>query len=161
MTNSTLGENQQDPVALWYALYNLEVRHWHDVNHNQGATAHDLYTEDGLFSVGETRHEGREAIREFYAWRRTRGARVARHIVNNLSFSLDADGRTAWVTGTITLFAADGSPSLPSKAPTMVADLKNECRLGEDSQWRFKSHVLVPLFRGEGHLNSSATRPKP
>lgn len=151
----------QDRAALWHALYDLEVRHWHDVNLNQGSTTHELYTEDGLFCVGENRREGREAIREFYAWRRSRGARVARHIVNNLSFTLEPSGRTAWVTGVITLFAADGVPILEAKPPTMIADLKSECVLGDDSQWRYKSHVLVPLFRGEGHLNSSATRPRP
>ena len=145
-------------AALWYELYNLEVRHWHDVNHNQGQLAHELYTEDGVFSVGETRHEGRTAIQQFYAWRRTRGARLARHLVSNLNFTVDDTGKRAQVTGVITLFAADGKPILESKPPTMISDLVNECLLGEDLKWRFKSHILVPLFRGEGQLNSAAHR---
>ena len=158
MTLPPLGMTALHQAALWYELYNLEVRHWHDVNHNRGETAHELYTDDGLFSVGETRHEGRTAIQQFYAWRRTRGARLARHLVSNLNFTLDASGKTAWVTGVITLYAADGEPILESKSPTMIADLMNECHLGDDLQWRFKRHVLVPLFRGEGQLNSAANR---
>jgi hypothetical protein len=67
---------------------------------------------------------------------------------------VDPSGRVATVQGIVCLYGADGSPVFESRPPTMIADLRNECVLEDDGQWRFKSHVLVPLFRGEGRLDT-------
>ena len=152
MSASGNGDALLGEMMLWHVLHQLEVRHWHDVNINVGRTAHECYTEEGVFAVGETRHEGREKIREFYAWRAQRGARTARHLVSNFKVSAGPDGRIASATGVVSLYGADGAPILPSKPATMIADLRSECVLGEDGVWRFTLHELHPLFRGEGRL---------
>ena len=36
-------------LVLWHALYDLEVRYWHEVDGNGGANAHSFYTTDGVF----------------------------------------------------------------------------------------------------------------
>jgi hypothetical protein len=139
-------------MVLWHSLYRLEVQHWHDVNVNAGRAAHTFYVEHGVFVVGESRHEGREKIRQFYDWRARRGARTARHLVTNFQVKAGPDGRTASGTGVISLYAADGAPILLSKPATMIADLRAECELCDDGLWRYVSHMLHPLFRGEGRL---------
>jgi hypothetical protein len=139
-------------TSLWHELYLLEIRHWRDVNLNEARRAHEFYVEDGLFAVGDTRHQGREAIRNFYSWRRSRGARVSRHIVENFFVEEDSNDVSAVASGVICLFAADGVGVLESRPPTMIADLRSDCMRGSDGLWRYTSHVLKPIFRGEGRL---------
>lgn len=158
MNASTRDEALLSEMALWHVLHRLEVRHWYDVNVNQGRTAHQLYVPHGVFMVGETRHEGQEKIREFYAWRAQRGARVARHLVSNFQVTAAADGRRASATGVITLYGADGEPILPSMPPTMLADLRCEFEC-EGGEWCYVLHQLVPLFRGEGRLGGAEAKP--
>jgi SnoaL-like domain len=142
-------------LALWHQLYSMEIGHWRDVNFNGGLRAHEFYCENGTFCVGETRHEGRETIRRFYEWRRSRGARIARHVVENFAIESVANQDQAVGVGIILLFASDGAPVQESRPPTMLADLRSECRREADGRWRFVSHVLTPIFRGEGRLEKA------
>src|SRR5215471_14747956 len=59
----------QHDFDLWHALYRLEARYWHEVDCNGGHRAHEYYLPDGVMVVGHNRFQGREKIREFYAWR--------------------------------------------------------------------------------------------
>jgi hypothetical protein len=65
-------------LVLWHALYDLEVRYWHEVDGNGGTNAHSFYTADGVFAVGENEFRGRERIEQFYAWRGRRGMETVR-----------------------------------------------------------------------------------
>ena len=142
-------------IELWYELNQLAVRYWADVNRNGGQRAHEFYTEDGLFQVGDTRHSGRKTIQEFYGWRATRGARLSRHLLSNTVAEPGSTSDNAVLRGSVSLFAADGEPVLEAKPPTMIADFEAVCVRDSDHIWRFKSHVLTPLFRGEGRLNTA------
>jgi len=139
----------RDDAALWYRLYRLEARYWRDVDFNEGRNASDFYAADGLLAIGDNRFQGREKIREFYAWRCQRARTTTRHLVGNLD--VDAlDEHHARVTGVVSFHQADGRPPvLQSKPAVLVADLINECVLGDDEVWRFKSHVLRPVFLGD------------
>lgn len=141
-------------VELWFDLHQLAVQYWADVNQNFGKRAHEFYVEDGVFLIGENRHAGRKSIQNFYTWRETRGARVARHLLTNVRVESRTGNDEAALKGSICLFAADGVPVFESKPPTMVADFEAVCLRGTDQKWRFKSHVVTPLFRGEGRLKS-------
>ena len=66
----------------------LVVDYWFDVDFNWGRGAAAFYLDDGVFAIGELRMQGRDAIRDFYAWREGRGERTARHVVTN--FRLEA-----------------------------------------------------------------------
>src|SRR5271156_5185598 len=61
--------NTHDEHLLWHALHRLEVTYWYDVDFNEGRTAHEFFTPDGVKMVGHNRFEGREEIRGFYEWR--------------------------------------------------------------------------------------------
>jgi len=140
---------------LWHALYTLEVRYWYDVDFNDGRNAHLFYLTDCAFAVGENEFRGQDRIREFYAWRQARGTatvrsiRSTRHLVSNLL--VEASGpQEAKATGVISFYEAPGrAPVMESKPPILMADLESHCVLQDDQTWRFKSHVLRPVFMGD------------
>jgi hypothetical protein len=77
--------NTHDELLLWHALHRLEVTYWYDVDFNEGRTAHEFFTPDGVQIVGHNRFGGREGIRAFYEWRaRQNGAKAVRHLITNL-----------------------------------------------------------------------------
>lgn len=134
-------------AAVLQELTALEVDCWHDVDHNWGRTASDLYVPDGVFAIGDKVMAGREAIAGFYSWREGRGDRTARHVVTN--FHLNArNGNRATLQCIMQLYAADGKPVLESSPAIMIADVVAECEYGGDGRWRFVSHRLIPVFMG-------------
>jgi hypothetical protein len=137
---------------LWHALYNLEVRYWQDVDCNGGRHAHQFYLADGVMIVGHNRFEGRDKICEFYRWRERQATtsissvKTTRHLISNL-FVDSTDARHAKVLGIISIYGAIvRAPATQSKPPMLIADLVNECVLDDADGWRFKSHVLQPVF---------------
>ena len=141
-----------DEVDLWHALYDLEARYWHDVDCNNGRNAHEFYLPDGVLVVGHNRFQGRDKIREFYAWRERQAStaissvKTTRHLISNL-FVASSEGRRAKVLGIVSFYGAAVRPPAPqSKPPMLMADLINECVLGDDKRWQFQSHTLEPVF---------------
>lgn len=135
-----------DPMLL-QALTTLEVDYWHEVDHNWGRNAHEFYVDDGEFAIGTKAMRGKEAIAGFYRWREARGERTARHLVSNFRLSSAKSDRAVFEC-IMCLYAADGRPVLPSRPAIMIADVVNECELGQDGRWRFVSRRLVPVFEG-------------
>jgi hypothetical protein len=142
-------------VILWHALYSLEARYWYDVDYNDGSNAHTYYTPDGVFTVGDNTFRGRDQIQQFYAWRCQRGVatvrslRTTRHLISNLLVEPASPGE-ARAFGVISFHEASGrAPVKESKPPILVVDIVNVCTLDEGDQWRFKSHVLRPVFMGD------------
>lgn len=143
---------------LWHLLHSLEVRHWYDVNHNDGKTAHELYTEQGVLAVGGKQHRGSRAIREFYESRAKRGVRTARHLVTNFQI-LAGDGDLYMkAMGIISLYAGDKLPMLDSKPAVLMADLFNEYVCESDGVWRYRLHILRPIFLGDDAFVNNAVR---
>jgi hypothetical protein len=135
-----------DEAALWYALNRLMTDYWDDVDHNGGSQAHEFYLPDALYAVGGNRFEGAEKIRAFYARRRQFGNTTTRHLVGNLRVFAD-DGRQARAVGVMSLYRADGrAPILGIRPPAMIADFEALCVPADDRSWRFRSHLLRPVF---------------
>ena len=126
----------------------LTTDYWYDVDHNWGAGAADFFTEDGVFEVGNNKFEGREAIRTFYSWRENRGARVARHLINNMNLKLH-DNNHATAVWIMSLLAADGAPPLPSEPPIMIADVTDECICDSAGRWRYAHRKISRIFVGK------------
>jgi hypothetical protein len=144
--------NIRDELYLWHALYRLEVRYWHEVACNGGRNAHEFYLADGLMVVGPNRFQGRDKIREFYAWRHRQATtgfssvRTTRHLINNLFVEWSDEGQ-AKVLGIVSFYGAAERPPAPHHCkPMLIADLLNECVLDGDIGWQFKSHTLQPVF---------------
>ncbi len=142
----------RDELSVWHALYHLEARYWHEVDCNAGRRAHEFYAADGVMSVGHNRFEGRDKIREFYAWRERQAltaissVKTTRHLINNL-FLESSDGTRAKALGIVSFYGAAVRPPAPqTKPPMLIADLISECLLDAQSGWQFKSHTLQPVF---------------
>jgi SnoaL-like domain len=142
----------QDRLLLQHALFELEARYWYDVDCNAGRKAHEFYLPDGLMVVGHNQFRGREKIREFYEWRERQAAnavssvKTIRHLINNLYVESSTPG-CAKVLGIVSFYGSVlPSPARQSRPPMLIADLINECVLDDDDNWRFRSHVLRPVF---------------
>ena len=136
-----------DELRLWYALYQLEVKYWHDVDYNGGASVHELYCDDGLLSVGGKEFKGRHTIKTFYEWRRGR-VETARHLISNVTVRA-RDERRATAFGVITIYRTRGGPPVHAgNVPALVSDFVSECVLSPADVWRYASHVLRPVFIG-------------
>jgi hypothetical protein len=119
----------REELSVWHALYQLEARYWHEVDCNGGRRAHEFYAPDGVMSVGHNRFEGRDRIREFYAWRERQAltaissVKTTRHLINNL-FVESSDGSRAKVLGIVSFYGAAVRPPAPqTKPPMLIADL--------------------------------------
>ena len=138
-----------DDVALWYAFHRLTTSYWYEVDFNGGQEAHEFYLPDALFAVGDNRFEGKSKIHGFCLRRQRHGRITTRHLVSNLKV-IPIDARHARLIGVINLHYADAPPPVRgTHPPMMVADIAAECVLGDDARWRFRSHVLSPVFVGE------------
>lgn len=139
----------EEELTICLRLQHLEAAYWYDVDTNAGAGAHEFYAEDGVFDMGlESRpHRGRAAVQQFYAWRRSRGARTARHIVTNFQVRVKSPDE-ATLLCIMCLYAADGEPILPSLPAIMIADIIAEYARGDDGAWLVRSRTLRPVFMG-------------
>jgi hypothetical protein len=135
-------------LTILREIEELSINHWHDVDTNWGKNAHNYYVENGSYTTSLKTRTGRAAIKEFYDQRENRGARVARHLINNHRITIhDRDRVSAvWV---LSLFAADGAPVLPSKPAIMMADVYDEIVRDTDGAWRYLSRTIKPLFRDD------------
>jgi hypothetical protein len=150
--------NAHDELLLWLALHRLEATYWYDVDFNEGRTAHEFFTPDGVKVVGHNRFEGREEIRKFYEWRARQtgstaarrlgvsGVKAVRHLITNLYVASSSEC-CATVLGIVSFYGGVTYPTYrQSLPPIMVADLITECVLSKGNAWRFKSHTVRPVF---------------
>lgn len=134
----------EDHMLLTHLLFSNAVDYWHDVDHNDGMNARDFYVEDATFF----NLRGREAIHQFYLWRKERGARTVRHLMSNFRARLEGDG-SAHTECVMLLYAADGEPVLPAAPPIQIADQIDELVLCDDGRWRFRARRFVNIFKGD------------
>ena len=138
----------KDDLALWYALNRLLNDYWAEVDQNGGNLAHEFYLRNALYAVGNNRFEGTDKIRAFYARRRQFGNSSTRHLIDNLRVYRE-DPEHARAVGIMSLYRADGRPPiLGVKPPSMIADFEAQFALGDNAIWRFRSHLLRPIFVG-------------
>ena len=135
-----------DDPGLWYELNRLMINYWADVDNNGGDRAHEFYLPNALYAVGNNRFEGVEKIRSFYERRRRLGNTTTRHLVNNVRVFPD-DERNVRAVGIMSLYRSDGRPPiLGVRPPAMIADFEAQCVLDEEGSWRFRSHLVRPIF---------------
>ena len=104
-----------EELALWYALNRLIAEYWADVDEERGRRAHEFYTPDGLYAIGNNRFEGRDKIRAFYT-RRQNGTVMTRHLVTNLRVFAEAAPH-ARMAGLMSLYRADGKSPFQGARP--------------------------------------------
>ena len=123
------------------------IDYWRDVDRNDALGAPEFYTQDCVYIMCDHRMEGHAAIKRYYDYRASRGARLVRHVVSNLRVQVQAPDQ-ATLEGVLCVYACDGVPVQPSNPPILVADVACGFVREADGQWRFRLHQLIPLFAG-------------
>lgn len=129
-------------------ILSLVTEYWKDVDTNLGAGAHMMFTEDGVFGSGPSAFVGRGQIKAFYDWRRSRGERVARHLINNPIVSIESRDRAA-IRYIMTIYAVDGLPVLPINGPNSISDVLEVVVRDWPDGWKIQSKVFTHLFKGQ------------
>ncbi|MFB9948001.1 nuclear transport factor 2 family protein [Rhizobium puerariae] len=124
------------------------TEYWNEVDTNWGAHAHMMFAEDGVFGSGPSAFVGREQIKAFYGWRRSRGDRVARHLINNPMISIESADR-ATIRYIMTIYAVDGLPVLPVSAPNSISEVYEVLVRDAEGRWKIRSKTFTQLFKGE------------
>jgi hypothetical protein len=138
---------EMDELLITAAVQRLVVKYWNDVDTNWGAEAHLTFTQNGVFDGESMPLEGREQIKGFYDWRKRRGERIARHIVNN--FWVDIQGQRAVAHYVMSIYAADGVPVLPSAPPILISDVTESCVRQADGSWLIERKRFRTLFKSD------------
>jgi SnoaL-like domain len=139
---------EMDELLITIAVQRLVVKYWSDVDTNWGAEAHLMFTPNGVFSGEGTPLEGREQIKGFYDWRKRRGERTARHIVNN--FWVDIQGPQRVIAHYVmSIHAADGAPVLRSAPPILISDVTETCVRQADGSWLIERKQFRALFKSD------------
>ena len=129
-------------------LYMNMIDYWYEVDLRGGAGVSQMYVEDGIFHGGPGKPlVGRAAIEQFYTWRQDRGARTSRHVITNFRAEF-TDETHATTYCVMMLYAADGTPVLPTAPPIIITDLIDRCVKCDDDRWRYLERTFVPLFMG-------------
>ncbi len=134
---------------LWHiktqlALQELNATFVHALDHNQIETLVDLFTEDAVYTHGERRSEGREAIRQLFTRRRDAGVRTVRHLQTGLRLQIGEF--TARGQSVCTTFAADAPPPVSPATPYLVADFDDHYRWDDDGRWRIAVRNIRRIF---------------
>lgn len=135
-------------LAVKADILSLVTEYWDDVDTNWGARAHTLFTEDGVFGSGDTAYAGRQQIKAFYDWRVSRGARVARHLVNNPIVTIEGPDR-ATIKYIMTIYAVDGTPVLSVNGPNSISEVVEVLVRDPQGNWKIRSKTFTALFKGQ------------
>lgn len=136
-----------DRLALTQELHALVVDYWHDIDTNWGRNAPAYYTEDGEFVGPAASYKGRDKIRAFYKWREDRGARTVVHAVHNFQAMFDGSPDKALCHWFLMLYAADGTPVLPTHPPIQIAYMTDKL-VRTDAGWLVAYRRFDNWFEG-------------
>ncbi|HEX9888213.1 MAG TPA: nuclear transport factor 2 family protein [Nitriliruptorales bacterium] len=141
-----------DVIGIERACERLVIAYTHLVDGGEAAAVADLFAPDGVWSFGDERCEGREAIRSAFA-RRQASDRTSRHVCTNLRVDVvDADHASGVVY--VTLYRFDG-PGPASPDPVMVGDYRDRFVRTADG-WRFdQRHATAVFVRGRSPAGST------
>ena len=118
------------------------VDYWDEVDSRWGADAHERYVEGGRFS----KMVGKEEIKAFYDWRKTRGDRSTFHLVLNMKVDVKSETE-ATAHYVMMLYAKDGAPVHEMQVPNTISSAVEEF-VKEGDTWKIRSKMLEVVFRG-------------
>ena len=129
--------------------------YFHTLDMEGGIAAIDFFTEDVVVDVGKMSCSGRAEMARHYQAREERilheqqsGVRTGRHGPVNFRVVFPATDR-ATISVLVVTFSGGGEPPLPNATtPSVVTDVRLECRRETDGQWRIFQYDGAPIFVG-------------
>jgi len=132
-------------IKVRLALEDLNTAFTFFLDHDRIDELVDLFTEDALYTHGERRSEGREAIRALFERRAAAGVRTCRHLSTGLRLEIECP-TAARGTSVCLTFAFDGPPPVTPATPFLVADFVDAYRLCSDGRWRISVRNIQRIF---------------
>jgi len=145
-------------IRIRLALEDLNSAFTHFLDHDRLDELVDLFTEDAVYTHGERRSVGREAVRAVFAARKAGGVRTVRHVASGLRFEILGDS-SATGTSVCLTFAYDGPPPVTPATPYLVADFEDEYRRCADGRWRIAVRHIRRIFVAEGNPGPPGMHP--
>jgi hypothetical protein len=130
-----------EALVIENACAKLVVHYTHWVDFGEAERVAELFAPDGVWAVGDTRFEGREAVRAMLRARQEMSQRRSRHVCTNLAIDVeDADHATGLVYLSLSRhdFAAGATPDglAPGGPPVAVGQYYDRFIRTEEG-WRF------------------------
>lgn len=130
------------------------INEWaHELDVHNGLHIAGLVTEDCVYIVGGTPRNGRAAVEKFYQDRLARlsaqpeGVPTQRHTLSNLRVRFGSHAEAS-ITFSLVYFTTAGMASgLNHADPAAVADVRMDCRRGDDGHWRIAKFDSNQTFR--------------
>jgi hypothetical protein len=140
--------------AVAFAAVQQLVNSWaHELDMHNGLHIGDLVTEDCSYAVGGAPAQGRAAVEGFYRDRLARmlaqpeGVPTMRHTLSNLCVSFRTADEVS-ITFSLIFFSTAGMASgIATPDPAAVADVRMDCRRGDDEHWRIARFESNQPFR--------------
>lgn len=137
-------------IRIRLALEELNTSFTYFLDHDRLDELVELFTEDAVYTHGERRSVGRDAVRAVFAARKAGGVRTVRHVASGLRLAVESDSKATGTSVCLT-FAYDGPPPVMPATPYLVADFDDEYRRCADGRWRFAVRHIRRVFVAEGN----------
>ena len=131
-------------IEIRLALQELNSAFTYHLDHNEVDELVALFSEDAIYTHGERRSEGRDAIEQLFRNRTASGPRTARHIYSGLKLDIENETRARGASICLT-FAGDGVPPLIPATPYLVADF-NDVYTYADGSWYIQERHITRIF---------------
>lgn len=132
-------------LQIELALRELNANFCYFLDHHETDQLVDLFTDDAIYTHGERRSQGRDAIFRLFHDRETSGPRTARHMQSGLRFRI-TDEHTAAGQSICMTFVANQLPPIMPAIPHLVADFVDEYRHCSDKRWRICRRHIERIF---------------
>lgn len=117
-----------------------------------GAGALDFFTEDVRVDIGVIKYTGHAGMKKFYAGvaaaKAASGDRTTRHAYTNFRVVFPEANRADVTFLNVTWGGAGKPPLTDATMPSIVTDVRMECRRGADGQWKVFDYSGSPVFIG-------------
>ena len=131
-------------MEIHQAVTDLNTAFTYHLDHNNVEQLVALFTDDAIYTHGERRSEGKEAIAELFSMRIASGPRTARHIATGLRIDMESE-TSATGTSVCLTFARDGEPPVTPATPYLVADF-NDVYVYTNGNWLIKKRHIERIF---------------
>jgi hypothetical protein len=142
--------DEVERIRIRFDIEDLNTAFTYCIDHDRVDELADLFTHDAIYTHGERRSDGREAIHELFSKRLAAGSRTARHLYSGLRVTIESAERARGESVCLT-FAADELPPISPAIPYLVADFSDLYVLCRDHKWRIKRRQISRIFMAESN----------
>jgi hypothetical protein len=136
-------------------LQQMVTDYFHTLDTQGGLAALHFFSEDVDVAIGNASYSGHAGMRRFYERIRERvkteqkdGIRTGRHTYLNFKVDFPEPDRATILLVNVTFTGSGAPPVDQSVAPSILTDVRFECRRHGDGQWVIHGYYGKPVFVG-------------